>query len=95
MSVDLANLGHAGICNRYDLDQLGLVDGFGLGRGKGSLQIDAPVGAEPDQALDGDDGAAPNEGPFRRLDVLFVTRGREVDGEEGGPHDQERPDVRV
>ena len=94
-AFELADLGGTGVGSGDDLDEVGLGDGAGLGRGEDGLDLNVPVGAEPGQALDGDDGADPDKGPFGGANVLFVVFGAEVDKEEDGPGDDKRPDIGV
>ena len=53
------------------------------------------MGAEPDEGLDGDDGAGPDKGPFLAVDVLIVEFLVEVVAEEDGPDDGKGPDIGV
>lgn len=93
LAFNLANVGRAGIRDGNDLDQLGLLNGGCLVGSENGPQVDAPVGSQPDQALNSDDGAHPYKRPFFAADVLVVSLGREVDGQKGGPHDRKGPDV--
>lgn len=72
VSHQLADLGRTSILNRQDLDEVGLRNALGFDGGKKSLEVDAPVGAEPEQTLDSDDGSTPHKSPLGRLDMLFV-----------------------
>jgi hypothetical protein len=91
----LANVGGPGVRGGVDLDQHGILDGAGLLGREGGVEVDAPVGAQPNQRLDGDDGADPDKGPFGRLDVLVVELSGEVEAQEDGPYYGEGPDVEV
>lgn len=91
----LANLGRPGVGDGNDLDQLRILNVLGLGGLEASLKANAPVGAEPCQGLEGDDGTTPEDGPFLCANVLLVEVGRQVEGQEDGPDDGERPDVGV
>ena len=91
--LDLADLSSTGVCIRNDLDQLRGLDIVCAHSSEDCSDVDVPESSEPDQALDGEDGAAENEGPFLTVDVLIVALLREVDGEEGGPDTEEGPDV--
>lgn len=90
---EFADLGGTGIGGRNDLDELGLVDILGLGGGEGGLEVDAPVGAQPDKGLECEDGAGPDEGPLRRLEILVVELWGQVVAQEDGPEDRKGPDV--
>lgn len=48
---------------------------------------------EPGQGLESDYGTTPDEGPLLRSNMFFVEIRREVEGEEDGPGDGERPDI--
>lgn len=93
LAVELADLGGAGVGDGVDLDELGVAHVAGVCGGEGALEVDIPVGGQPDERLDGADGADPDEGPLGGLDVLLVAGGRQVDGEEGRPDNEEGPDV--
>lgn len=94
-ALDIADLSRAGIGDGDHFDQFGIIDALGLGGSEGCLQVHTPVGAEPHQALQRDDGAAPHEGPFLRGDVLLVQLGRQVIARKDGPEGDERPDVEM
>jgi hypothetical protein len=81
----LANLGGARVRNGLHLDELRAPHVGGRGRGEGALEVNVPLGHEPEEGLEGEDAGHPHERPFRRLDVRLVARGRQVDGGEGGP----------
>lgn len=51
------------------------------------------MGAQPEQALEGDDGSHPHEGPFLATNVFVVKLGVQVEGQEDGPYNRKRPDV--
>lgn len=57
--------------------------------------VDTPVGAQPDERLDGDDGTAPHDGPFLGSNVLVVEVLVGIKIEEDGPDDGKGPDVCV
>lgn len=90
-----ADIGSASICDGKDLDELGVVDGAGLLGREGGLEVDAPVGAQPDEGLEGDDCADPDEGPLLGLDVFVVELSTEIEAQEDGPYYHEGPDVGV
>lgn len=92
---ELADLGGPRVRDGDDLDQLRILDLLGLCSREQRLKADAPVGAEPGEGLQGDDGAAPHVGPLGRADVLLVERGRQVVAQEDGPEDGEGPHVGV
>lgn len=83
----------AGVSNRDDLDQLGIFKPFGFRGREGCLEINTPVGAKPDEALQSDDSATPNESPFGRVDVLVVERRGVIVTGENGPYYSEWPDI--
>lgn len=91
----LDNRGGSGVGDGNNLDQLGIVNVLGLGRPELALEVDAPVGAQPEQRLDAEDGAAPHKGPLLGANVLLVEFIGEVVAEEDGPGDGERPHVGV
>jgi hypothetical protein len=95
VAVDLANIGDAGIRGWYDLDKLRGFHGMRSLSGKLGPQVDAPVGAEPEQALDGHDGSDPDERPFLRADMLLVQLGAQIVPKEDGPDDNKGPHIGV
>lgn len=95
VAVNLANVGDASICDGDDFDELGVLDRLRLLGRKAGPQVHAPVGAEPQQALDGDDASAPDKGPLLSSNVLLVQIRRKVVSKEDGPYYDERPDICV
>jgi hypothetical protein len=93
--LDFANFRSAGVRIRDDLDQLRGLDVVGAHSSEDCSDVDVPESSEPDQALEGEDGAAEDKGPFLTVDVLIVALLREVDGEEGRPDAEEGPDIVV
>ena len=91
--IDIAYFRSASVRIRNNLDQLGGLDIVGAHSCEKSSDVDIPESSEPDQALESEDGAAEDEGPFLAVDVLVVAFLREVDGEEGWPDAEEGPDV--
>lgn len=90
-----ANVGSSSVSNRDDLDGFGIIDGARSVSGKASSEVDVPVRAKPDQALDGDDGSDPDKGPFLSADMFLVELGAEVVSQEDGPYYYERPNIGV
>lgn len=95
VAQDGANLGGAGVGRGDDLDELGILEPLGLGGSEDGLEIDAPVGAQPHETLQRDNGGTPDECPLRGRDVLVVEFGGVVVTGEDGPYYGERPDVGV
>lgn len=93
LTLNLADVGGAGIRNGYDLDQLGFADRRYFVGSEGGPQVDTPVGSQPEQALDGDDGSHPHKGPFFTTDIPIVALSRQIDGQKGWPGDCEGPYV--
>lgn len=91
----LADVGGPRVRDGDDLYQLRILDLLGLGGREQRLDVYAPVGAQPGERLQGDDGPAPDIGPLGGADVLLVERGREIVAQEDGPEDGEGPDVGV
>jgi hypothetical protein len=88
-----ANLGGTGVGDGDDFDQAGGINGVGPSGGKQSADVDIPFCHQPKQRLDGDDRPRKDEGPFLALDVGVIALRGEIKSEEGGPDNQERPDV--
>lgn len=93
VTEQLANFGRAGVGNGNNLDLLSILDVLDLLRLEDGLEGNAPVRAEPEKGLDGDDGANPDKSPFRRADVLLVELRAEKVTNEDGPDDGKGPDV--
>ena len=93
--LNRADLRTPRILHRYHLNQPSFSYTFRLRRGEQGADVDVPEGSEPDQGLEGEDGAGEDEGPFLAVDVAVVAGLVEVDGEEEGPDDDEGPDVGV
>ena len=95
VTLDLADIGDAGVGGGDDLDELRILNRVRPLRGELSPEVDAPVGAEPHQALNRDDGSDPDEGPFLGADVLLVQLRAHVVAQEDGPDDRKRPYIGV
>lgn len=91
----LADFARPGVSDGQDLYQLRFLDILDAISRKARGDIDAPVGAQPDERLNGNDGAAPDKGPFLRTDVLLIQFVAEIVAEEDGPGDGKRPDISV
>ena len=91
----LADLARASVGNGENLDQLGILNTGSLGSLESGLEVDAPVGAQPDEGLGGNDGTAKDKSPFLSADVFVVELGGQVVPQEDGPNDGKRPDVGV
>lgn len=89
------DLGRTGIGNGVDLDELGIVDGFGARGGEAGGEVDTPVGREPEEGLDGDDEGTPDKGPLLATEVLVVELRGQVVAEKDGPDKGKGPDVGV
>lgn len=92
---DLADFWDTCVQDGNNLDKLGFLDRLGLARSERSLQVDAPMGAKPNERLGGDDGTAPDESPFLRPNMLLVQIVIEVVSGEYGPDDGEWPDIQM
>lgn len=90
-----ADLGGASVGNGDNFNEASGIDRLGSGRGEQGVEIDVPLGHQPQQRLRRDDGPRPDEGPFLALDVGIITLRREIEGEEDRPNDQEWPHVRM
>ena len=95
LSEQLADLSRPRVGDGDDLDQLRILHVLRLRGREERLEADAPVGAQPHERLQGDDGAAPDVRPLRRANVLLVEGGRQVVAQEDGPEYGEWPDVGV
>lgn len=69
---DLADIGGSGIGNRDNLYQLSILDLLRFPSSEDGLEVDTPICTEPGQALQSDDGTAPDKSPFRRTNVFLV-----------------------
>ncbi len=92
---DLADIWGARVGSRDDFDQFGFRDLLRRDGREEGLQVDIPMGTEPYESLDRDDGPAPNKGPFLGSNVLLVQILGEIEAKEDGPDDGKRPYVRV
>lgn len=88
-----ADLGRAGVGDGNDLDELGIFESLRLGGGESGLEVDAPIGAQPHETLQRNDRGTPDEGPFRRRDMLLVQFGGIVVAGEDRPDYSKGPDV--
>lgn len=93
----LADFAGAGVRNGNNLDQLSVLNilVLDLGRRESRIQTDAPVRAQPNKRLEGDDGPAPDKGPFGGANVLFVEIRGQIVPQEDGPKNGKRPNVGV
>ena len=90
-----ADLGGAGVGDGNDLDEMSGIDGLGLGGGEQGVNVNIPLGHQPQQRLGSNDGPREHEGPFLALNVGIISLGREIEAEKHGPDNQKRPDVGV
>lgn len=95
ISHQLADFARAGVSDRKNFDQQGILDIFGLACGESRIESHAPVRAEPDKRLDRDDGSAPHKRPFRAANVLLVEILGEIVSKKDGPDNGKGPDVGV
>lgn len=93
VAQNLADLGGSSVGDGNNLDQFGILDLVDLGRLEASLDVDAPVGAEPEESLNREDGAREDEGPLLTTNVGVVEFLIEIVTEEDRPDDRKGPEV--
>lgn len=93
VSHQLADFTSAGVSDRNNFDQLGILDILSLARGESRIESHAPVRAQPNKRLGRDDGSAPDKRPFRTANVLLIEILREIVSKEDGPDYGEGPDI--
>jgi len=79
---------NSGIGDWNNFNQTSGINGLGPDSGEKRFDINVPLGHQPQEGLERDDGPRPNEGPLLALDVGIIALLGQVEGEKDRPNDQ-------